>query len=130
MSGERLAALPGELCAIFLGWRLREDVDALLALGEGALRVDLRTAEAWCDGEPLPPLFIAGELARALGKGLEAAGADPADLREAQLDALFGTRTVWRRGREQPALVLSCRVTLHGPAGRFTAESNNAAPEP
>ena len=49
---ERCAA---DLCRVFLGWRLREDYDALLALEEGALRVDVLSGEAWCDGDPLPP---------------------------------------------------------------------------
>ncbi|MDX1649168.1 MAG: hypothetical protein R3263_04870 [Myxococcota bacterium] len=129
MSGAHpLEELARVLCRVFLGWRLREDYDALLALGEGSLRVDLLRGEAWCDGEPIPPLFIAGELRAALHKGL-AAEALPADaLREAVLEAEFAARRP--RGRPGPprALALACRVRLVGPQGAFTAEANNAGP--
>ena len=42
-------SLAEDLCRIFLGWKLREDYAALLAIGEGALRIDLRSGESWCD---------------------------------------------------------------------------------
>ena len=40
---ERWSRVPEALCRSFLGWRLREDYDALLALEEGALRIDLKS---------------------------------------------------------------------------------------
>jgi hypothetical protein len=116
-----LFAIAAALCRVFLGWRLREDYDALVALGEGALRLDLLAGEAWCDGEPLPPLFIAGELARELAK--QAAGER---LALAQLDAAFAPSAP-RGGRRRPVLDLSCRVTLRSEDGRtFAAEANNS----
>jgi len=125
-----LQELARTLCRVFLGWRLREDYDALLALGEGSLRIDLATGEAWCDGEPLPPLFIAGELRSALAKGLADAGLAPDAVSEASLAAEFAARR--RRGRVagvagEEALALACRVRLRGAAGDFGAEANNAA---
>ena len=120
-----LQELARTLCRIFLGWRLREDYEALLALGEGSLRVDLRRGEAWCDGEPLPPLFIAGELRAALVRGLAEASAGPDALDEAVLEAEFAARRP--RGRSGRALALACRVRLAGRAGSFAAEANNAA---
>jgi hypothetical protein len=121
-----LAALPAELCHIFLGWRLREDYDALLALGEGELRIDLRTGEAWCDGDPLPPLFIAGELRARLERALEAAGVPQGELRDARLDAAFAARRAWRGGRELPLLEVACRTTLSLAGADLSAEANNA----
>jgi hypothetical protein len=126
VSAHPLAALPAELCHVFLGWRLREDYDALLALGEGALRIDLRTGETWCDGDPLPPLFIAGELRGRLERALEAAGLPAAALREARLDAVFAARRAWRGGREVPLLELACRATLSTDGADLSAEANNA----
>lgn len=126
MEGAALTALAEALCRTFLGWRLREDRDALVALGEGALRIDLRSGEAWCDADPIPPLFLAGELQRELAAGLAAAGLAPEALRRAHLDALFRARSTWRDGREVPALDISCRATLALDAGEFTAEANNA----
>jgi len=118
-----LAALAPALCRIFLGWRLREDYAALVALGEGALRIDLVSGEAWCDGEPLPPLFIAGELARELAK--QAAGAG---LSLAQLDAMFAPNAGGALGVRRPPLDLACRVTLRAATGEtFAAEANNSA---
>ncbi len=120
---ERIAAA---LCRGFLGWRLREDYDALLALEEGSLWIDLRSGEAWCDGDPLPPLFIAGELQSELEKWLaKEARFDPARF-EARLDAIFAVRTHWLRGREHRALDLSCRVTLRDGESQWSAEANNA----
>jgi len=124
-----LAELPEELCRTFLGWRLREDFDALVALEEGALRIDLRSGEAWCDGDPLPPLFIAGELRSALARACERAGGSTADVELATLDVLFSSRPTWRRGEERPALALSCRAVLRADGVEHAAEANNAAPE-
>jgi len=124
-----LAKLPEELCRTFLGWRLREDFDALVALGEGALRIDLCSGEAWCDGEPLPPLFIAGELRGALARACEQAGGSTADVEQATLDVLFSSRPTWRRGAERQALALTCRAVLRTGGVEHAAEANNAAPE-
>lgn len=116
------SALAAALCRIFLGWKLREDYAALVALGEGALRIDLLTGEAWCDGEPLPPLFIAGELARELAKQAPDQG-----FSLAQLDALFAPSSASALGVRRPSLDLACRVTLHGHGGEvFAAEANNS----
>jgi hypothetical protein len=115
------ADLAPALCRIFLGWKLREDYAALVALGEGALRIDLLTGEAWCDGEPLPPLFIAGELARELAK--QAAGMS---FTLAQLDAVFAPNAESALGVRRPPLDLTCRVTLRVASGEaFEAEANN-----
>jgi len=111
------------LCSAFLGWKLREDYAALVAIGEGALRVDLQSGEAWCDGEPLPPLFIAGELARQLAK--ENVGAR---FQLAQLDAAFAPAAASALGVRRPPLDISCRVTLRSAGGEhFTAEANNSS---
>jgi hypothetical protein len=115
-----------DLCRVFLGWKLREDYDALLALEEGALRVDLLSGEAWCDGDPLPPLFIAAELGRVLADALERAGLAPGALELAQLDAEFAAEPAAPGGRER-RLRLACRCTLAGAAGRFSAEARSAA---
>jgi hypothetical protein len=120
------AALATALCRVFLGWKLREDYAALVALGEGALRIDLLSGESWCDGEPLPPLFIAGELARELAR--ESGGAGYA---LAQLDAAFAPATASALGIRRPALQISCRVTLHAKTGEtHTAEANNGGDVP
>ena len=116
-----LDAVAAALCRVFLGWKLREDLDALLALGEGALRIDLISGEAWCDGEPLPPLFIAGELGRELAKEAAAAHCDLA-----QLDAVFAPSPQSALGRRRPPLDLGCRVTLRAGGELFAAEANNA----
>jgi hypothetical protein len=118
-----LAQVAAALCRVFLGWRLREDYAALAALGEGALRIDLLTGEAWCDGEPLPPLFMAGELARELAK--QAAGER---LALAQLDAVFAPRVIRSLGPRRPPLDLACRATLQREGGEpVAAEANNSA---
>jgi hypothetical protein len=108
-----------ELCRVFLGWRLREDYDALLALEEGSLRLDLLSGEAWCDGDPLPALFIAGELRRELGAALERAGLREEALRSAELEAVFSSEGDGHAQR----LRIACRCTLVTPAGRFAAEA-------
>jgi hypothetical protein len=121
-----LADLAPALCRIFLGWRLREDYAALVALGEGALRIDLLSAEAWCDGEPLPPLFIAGELARELAKQ-----APSTRFALAQLDAAFAQSAASALGARRPPLDIACRVTLHAASGeKLAAEANNSGDVP
>ncbi len=115
-------ALADELCGVFLGWRLGQDLDALLALEEGALRIDLLSGEAWCDGEPIPVLFIAGELTRQL-----AANAGEARVERAQLDAEFHARTAWARGEEVEALDIACRVTLCVNGADCAAERRRAS---
>ena len=112
------------LCRVFLGWKLREDYDALRALGEGALRIDLISGEAWCDSEPLPPLFIAAELVRELARG--AAGLR---CELAQLDAVFAPAARSALGVRRPPLDLSCRVTLRAGGETFAAEANNGGGE-
>jgi len=117
------ADLARALCSAFLGWKLREDYAALVAIGEGALRIDLITGEAWCDGEPLPPLFIAGELVRELAKQCARA-----PLTLAQLDAVFAPAAASALGVRRPPLDISCRVTLRDASGEtFAAEANNNA---
>jgi len=128
-AGEALELLAADLCRVFLGWRLREDYDALLALEEGALRLDLRSGEAWCDDEPLPPLFITGELRTALEKGLAARGRAPRELDAARLDALFSRRSLHRRGRALARLSITCRVTLVLSGFSYAAERSNGGDE-
>jgi hypothetical protein len=108
-----LTAFADELCAVFLGWRLGQDLDALLTLEEGALRIDLASGEAWCDGEPIPPLFIAGELRRRL----EEVDAPPPEA--AWLDAAFEAR--------RSGLAIACRVTLRAGGAEFSAERRREA---
>lgn len=129
MSGSDLRALAGELCRVFLGWRLREDEPALLALGEGSLSIDLLRGEARCDGDPLPPLFIAGELQRQLFAALEAAGDAAPQLREARLDAEFAARPPGVAGARQATLQISCVCVLRDAKGehRQTARRDPAA---
>ncbi len=122
MPPNSLADLAAALCRIFLGWKLREDYAALVVLGEGALRIDLITAEAWCDGEPLPPLFIAGELARERAKQTAGAG-----FALAQLDAVFAPNAGSALGVRRPPLDLACRVTLRVETGEtYAAKANNS----
>jgi hypothetical protein len=107
------AGIPEALCTTFLGWRLREDYDALLALGEGSLRLDLRSGEAWCDGEPLPRLFIAEALHGELEREIERCGVEAGALQEAMLEAEFETVPVWKRGEhERDRLRISCLCRL------------------
>ena len=113
-----------DLCGRFLGWRLREDRDALLALEEGALRIDLESGECWCDGDPLPALFIAGELRTALAS---AAASLEAPIDRAQLDAEFSRRLAWVRGEERPALDIACRVEIECGGLEGAAAANNSA---
>jgi hypothetical protein len=114
-------ACAAELCRVFLGWRLQEDLDALLALEEGALHIDLASGDAWCDGEPLPALFIAGELVRALGAALERAGAPTGLVRSAELQAEFAAQPAPGGGAAR--LRVACRCTLDTAGGRFAAEA-------
>lgn len=120
-----LTALAEELCGVFLGWRLGEDEPALRALGEGSLRIDLRTGECWCDGEPLPALFIAGELARVLDAALQRAGADP--LAEARLEAVFAVRPPGLAGPRRETLQISCACVLGDGARQHRAEGRRGA---
>jgi hypothetical protein len=115
-------ACAAELCRVFVGWKLREDEDALAALGEGALRIDLLSGEAWCDGEPLPALFIAGELGRTLAAALERAGAAPGTLQAAELHAEFAAHGA-PGGGGVPALRIACRATLRTQAGVFAGSA-------
>lgn len=120
MTPETSQALAQDLCRIFLGWKLRDDYEALLAIGEGSLRLDLRTGEAWCDGDPLPSLFIGEELRRELEKSTGGSKA----LERAELDAEFQTRRLWRRGEEVPALEIACRVRLRIAGRDISAEAS------
>ena len=117
-----LEGIARELCGLFLGWRLREDREALLALEEGALRVDLTNGECWCDGEPLPALFIAGELRTALAKASQRL---PLPITPGTLDAEFSRRVARIRGEERPALYIACRVELHCGEVVASAAANN-----
>jgi len=126
VSQERWQTLAEDLGRIFLGWKLREDYDALLAIGEGSLRIDLLTAEAWCDGEPLPPLFIAGELQSEVEKMAAEVGTGPS---EVALDAEFHTRKQWRADGDVPTLDLACRIRLRVDDQDITAETNNQGGE-
>jgi hypothetical protein len=103
-----------DLCRIFLGWKLREDYDALVALEEGALRIDLLSGEAWCDGDPLPALFIGAELQRELAAALERVAAPPDTVTRADLDAVFAV--------EDARLRIACRCAIATDLGLFTAE--------
>lgn len=120
-----LEAVAGECCRVFLGWRLREDRDALLALGEGRLEIDLLREEAWCDGEPLPSLFIAGAVHEALVRSLEGIGVELRTLDAAQLDAEFARRDVRLRGKTKPSLQATCRVSLRVSGVEYAANMHN-----
>ena len=116
-------SLAEDCCRVFLGWRLREDRKALLAIGEGHLEIDLHSAEAWCDGEPLPPLFIAGELQREFEKALSVWEVDPATVDEARLEAEFASSG--RRSEDPPALQITCQVTFRASGASFSASQFN-----
>jgi hypothetical protein len=120
---EASQVLAQDLCRIFLGWKLRDDYEALLAIGEGSLRLDLRTGEAWCDGDPLPSLFIGEELRREIEK---ATGISKA-IERAELDAEFQTRRLWRRGEQVPSLEIACRVRLRVAGREVSAEASTQA---
>ena len=122
---EACQALVEDLGQRFLGWRLREDYDALLAIGEGSLHVDLRTGEAWCDGDPLPPLFIAGELRSELERVFEGKPAFDA----AVLDAEFHTRKQWHPDRETPFLEIACRVQLDVAGRSYGGDARTQPPD-
>ena len=92
--------------------------------------MDLLSGECSCDGDPIPPLFIAGELGDVLTRALEREGCPRESLHEARLEALFARELRHRRGRELPALRLTCRVLLATAHARAEAEANNADPEP
>lgn len=118
-----LATLAEELCRIFLGWKLGEDQPKLAALGEGELAIDLLTGECRCDGDPLPPLFIAEELRDSLARELERAGLEIAAIRSARLDALFAAR----EPGEGAALELACRTRIETADGAvYEAEARRA----
>ncbi len=104
-----LDAIAQDLCRVFVGWKLREDEAALRALGEGELRIDLRTGEAWCDGDPLPSLFIAEELRRELDGALAGRALD-----EAVLEAVFEVRAPGLAGPRGETLQLGCACRLRG----------------
>jgi hypothetical protein len=123
MPGFDAATCAADLCRVFLGWKLREDYDALLALEEGALRLDLLSGEAWCDGDPLPPLFIAAELGRELEAALGRAALGSDALRGAELLAEFSAERP--AGAGEPRLRIACRCTLATEAGSFVAEGRN-----
>jgi hypothetical protein len=114
-------ACAGELSRVFVGWKLREDEDALAALGEGALRIDLLSGECWCDGEPLPALFIAGELARTLASALERAGAVPGTVTAAELHAEFAAVPGAEGGAAR--LRIACRAALRTASGTFAGSA-------
>ncbi|MBW2240493.1 MAG: hypothetical protein JRH01_00780 [Deltaproteobacteria bacterium] len=120
MTPEASQTLAQDLCRIFLGWKLRDDYEALLAIGEGSLRLDLRTGEAWCDGDPLPSLFIGQELRREIEKATSTSGA----LEGAELDAEFQTRRLWHRGEQVPSLEIACRVRLRIAGREVSAEAS------
>ncbi len=121
MSPEAWQALADDLARIFLGWKLREDYPALLAIGEGSLRIDLRSGESWCDGEPLPTLFIAAELQ----SELEKASADTQPLGAAFVEAEFHTRARWHPDGERPFLEIACRVCLEVAGREVVAHASN-----
>jgi hypothetical protein len=121
MAGFAGDACAADLCRVFLGWKLREDYDALLALEEGALRIDVLSGETWCDGDPLPPLFIAAELRRELEASLARAELTLGAVHRAELEAEFAAQAD-AAGRE-PRLRIACRCTLELAAERFSAEA-------
>ncbi|MGI9431761.1 MAG: hypothetical protein ACR2PQ_06095 [Myxococcota bacterium] len=127
-----LDALAEDLCRIFVGWKLREDEPALRALGEGALRLDLRTGEAWCDGDPLPTLFIAEELRRELERALAAEPPPGEELApgevEAVLEAAFEVRAAGLAGPSAETLQVgcACRLRIAGRVGQGEARRGAA----
>lgn len=127
MNPEAWQNLAEDLARIFLGWKLREDYDALLAIGEGSLRIDLRSGESWCDGDPLPSLFIAAELQSELEKVAPAPGGKNA-LGVAALEAEFHTRTRWQPDGETPYLEIACRVCLEVSGREVVAHGSNQGP--
>ncbi len=124
MSPESWQTLSEELARVFLGWKLREDYDALLAIGEGSLRLDLLRAEAWCDGEPLPSLFIAQELRSQLELQLSRSERTPPTIEEAWLDAEFHTQSQWRPDGAVPFLEIACRVRLKVAGREIVAQAS------
>lgn len=120
-----------ELCRVFLGWRLREDYDALLALEEGSLEIDLLSGEAWWDGDPLPPLFIAGVLRALLLDLLEKRGQELVAEDSARLEVEFATSRRRSMGPAGAHLDLACRAVLsirgvHGEAQARSGEPGAA----
>jgi hypothetical protein len=120
---DALETLCKELCRVFLGWRLGEDRAALSALGEGALRIDLLSGECWYDDEPLPALFIAGELGRELEAARRDGRIEPEGLRSARLDAFFAVRGGAASGDRPLDIVV--RVTLASAAAEWSVEARN-----
>ena len=125
MAQVELQDLAQELCRVFLGWKLGGDHDALLAIGEGELVVDVLTGECSCNGDPIPPLHIAGELNDFLLRALEREGLPLAELDEARIEAVFARSRRRARGREVPILRLACRSRIATGASVAEAEANN-----
>ena len=125
MAQADLQVLAEELCRVFLGWKLGADHDALLALEEGELSVDVLSGECSCNGDPIPPLNIAGELNDFLLRGLERAEVPRDSVREARVEALFARSRRQSRGREVPVLRLACRSRIAANGLVAEAEANN-----
>ena len=124
-----LDTVAADLCRIFVGWKLREDESALRALGEGALRLDLRTGEAWCDEEPLPTLFIAEELRREWERALASVKLAAGIEIEAVLEAVFALRPPGLAGPRAETLQVSCacRLRIGSATGRGEARRGAAS---
>ncbi len=125
MTASPLTEIAESCCRAFLGWRLREDREALLAMGEGRLEIDLLTGEAWCDDEPIPPLFIASAVREILVRELEDNQIDVSSLSSARVDAAFARRDVRKHGETKPALQVTCRVLLRTGGEESSAEMHN-----
>jgi len=120
-----LQALAEELCRVFLGWKLGGDHDVLLALEEGELAIDVLSGECSCNGDPIPPLNIAGELTDFLLRALERDGVPRATVSEASVEALFARSRRRSRGRVVPILRLACRSRVAAGDTVAEAEANN-----
>ncbi len=125
MAQADLQVLAQELCRIFLGWKLGADHEALLALEEGELSIDVLSCECSCNGDPIPPLVIAGELNDFLLRTLEREGVPRESVGEARVDALFARSRRHSRGREVPILRLACRSRVAAGEVVAEAEANN-----
>jgi hypothetical protein len=64
LKSKRLHHAAQQLGQMFCGWQLHWDKPRLATLGSGVLEIDVLTESCAFDGQPIPPLQIAGVLHR------------------------------------------------------------------
>ncbi|HEX8694003.1 MAG TPA: hypothetical protein VF746_16390 [Longimicrobium sp.] len=111
MRRKRLQHAADNLCQMFCGWRLHGCYPELERLGSGTLVVDVLAEACTFEGEPIPALGIARELAAWLREDLAAHHIDVERLREARVTVEVRLGTVPKAERRT-------RDSHFGPGGR------------